>query len=205
LFVPILAWSIATRYRMADSIGRQQLKWFTVAILVTLGGVGLAAVSPLSGRPAPELGLVVFGFAGSMIPVAIGIAILRYRLYDIDRIVSRSLSYAVITSVLAGVFAVSAVGLSAVLGKLAQGESLSVASATLLVLALFGPLRRRAQAAIDRRFDRARYDASVTVQAMSARLRDDVDLERVEADVLGVVDRTFHPTQAGMWLRGAPR
>jgi hypothetical protein len=106
---------------------------------------------------------------------------------------------------LAAVFAVTAIGLSAVLGQLAQGESLAVAASTLLVLGLFGPLRRRAQAAIDRRFDRARYDASLTVQALTARLRDDVDIDRVQTDVLGVVEQTFHPTNAGMWLRGVSR
>jgi hypothetical protein len=91
------------------------------------------------------------------------------------------------------------------LGSLAQGESLAVAAATLLVVGLFGPLRRRAQFAIDRRFDRARYDASLTVQSLTARLRNDVDIDRVQADVLGVVDGTFHPTKAAMWLRGASR
>jgi hypothetical protein len=103
------------------------------------------------------------------------------------------------------VFAVTTISLSAVLGTYAQGQSLSVAGATLFVLALFGPLRRRAQSAIDRRFDRSNYDASMTVQALTERLRDDVDLERVEADVLGVLNRTFHPASAGMWLREVSR
>jgi hypothetical protein len=88
---------------------------------------------------------------------------------------------------------------------MAQGESLAVAASTLLVLALFGPLRKRAQSVVDRRFDRLHYDAARTVHALTERLRDDVDLERVEADVLRVVDRTFHPSHAGLWLRGASR
>jgi len=203
--LPLLALSLASRYRMADAIGRQQLKWFVLALLVTIGGIGAAFLAALVSEQPPEAGLVVFGYAGALVPVAIGIAILRYRLYDIDRLISRSLSYTIVTGVLAAVFAGTAIGLSTLLGSLAQGESLTVAASTLIVLGLFGPLRRRAQATVDRRFDRSLYDASVTVQAMSARLRDDVDLERVEADVLGVVDRTFHPTQAGLWLRGASR
>jgi hypothetical protein len=203
--VPLLFWSLTSRYRLADAIGRQQLKWFALAIVVTICGVGLAALGAIVSEEPPEAGLVVFGYAGALVPVAIGIAILRYHLYDIDRLISRSLSYTLVTGVLAAVFAATAIGLSTLLGSLAQGESLAVAASTLIVLGLFGPLRRRAQAAVDRRFDRSLYDASVTVQAMSARLRDDVDLERVEADVLGVVDRTFHPAHAGLWLRGASR
>ncbi len=174
-------------------------------MLVTLAAVGITAVSAMVTGRAPEVGLIVFGFAGALVPVAIGIAILRYQLYDIDRLISRSLAYAIVTGVLAAVFAVTAIGLSAVLGTMAEGQSLSVAGATLFVLTLFGPLRRRAQSAIDRRFDRSNYDASMTVQALTERLRDDVDLERVEADVLGVLDRTFHPSTAGMWLRGTTR
>ena len=203
--VPLLVWSLASRYRRADAIGRQQLKWFVLALAVTFGGVGAASLSALISEQPPEAGLVVFGYAGALIPVAIGIAILRYHLYDIDRLISRSLSYGIVTGVLAAVFSVTAIGLSSVLGSVAQGESLAVAASTLVVLSLFGPLRRRAQAAIDRRFDRSLYDASLTVQAMSTRLRDDVDLQHVEADVLGVVDRTFHPATTGLWLRRPSR
>jgi hypothetical protein len=200
-FVPFLGLSLALRYRMADVIGRQQLKWFVLAQLVAVGGVAVAAVGAVVSEQPPEAGLVMFGFAGALVPVAIGIAILRYRLYDIDRLISRSLGYAIVTGVLAAVFAVTAIGLSAALGTWAQAESLAVAASTLLVLALFGPLRRRAQAAVDRRFDRAGYDATMTVQSLTVRLRDDVDIDRVETDVLGVVDQTFHPAFAALWLR----
>jgi hypothetical protein len=204
-FVPFLGLSLGSRYRMADAIGRQQLKWFGLALLAAIAGVAVAALGAVVNEQPPETGLVMFGFTGALVPVAIGIAILRHGLYDIDRLISRSLGYALVTGVLAAVFAVTAIGLSAVLGSLAQGESLAVAASTLIVLGLFGPLRRRAQASIDRRFDRARYDASLTVQALTARLRDDVDIDRVQTDVLGVVDQTFHPTNAGMWLRGVSR
>ena len=199
--VPLLALSIASRYRMADAIGRQQLKWFVLALLVTLGGVGIAAFGAVLTEEPPEAGLVVFGFAGALVPIAIGIAILRHGLYDIDHIISRTVSYAAITAVLAGVFGAAALSLGVVLSSFAEGQTVAVAGSTLLVAAMFGPLRRRAQAILDRRFDRSSYDAALTVQAMTVRLRDDVDLDRVEADVLGVIHRTFHPESAAMWLR----
>jgi hypothetical protein len=202
IFATLLV-SMVSRYRAADSVERTQLKWFVLALGLSAIGLGIALSEALViDRPANPIGLTVFIFAGALVPVAIGIAILRHRLYDIDRLISRSLGYALVTGVLAAIFAASTIGLSTILGSFAQGESLAVAVSTLLVLALFGPLRRRAQAAIDRRFDRSRYDASLTVQAMTERLRDDVDLERVEADVLGVVGRTFHPTSSALWLRG---
>lgn len=201
LFVPLLALSLASRYRMSDAVGRQQLKWFVLALLAALGGIAVAGVGALIADEPPEAGLVVFGFAGALIPIAIGIAILRYHLYDIDRLISRTIVYAVVTAVLAALFGLAALALGIVLGSFAEGQTIAVAGSTLLVVALFGPLRRGAQSIVDRRFDRARYDASLTVQAMTARLRDDVDLDRVEADVLGVIDRTFHPSCAGLWLR----
>jgi hypothetical protein len=103
------------------------------------------------------------------------------------------------------VFGLAVLSLGVVLGSLGEGQTIAVAGSTLLVAALFGPLRRRAQTLVDHRFDRSSFDASLTVQAMTDRLRDDVDIVRVQADVLGVVDRTFHPTRAGVWLRGTSR
>lgn len=205
LFVPVLALSLVSRYRMSDTIGRQQLKWFVLALLVTLGGIAVAGIGALISDEPPEAGLVVFGFAGALVPVAIGIAILRHHLYDIDRIISRTLSYAAITVVLASVYGLVALSIGIVLGSLGEGQTIAVAGSTLLVAALFGPLRRRAQTIVDRRFDRSSYDASLTVQAMTDRLRDDVDIDRVQADVLGVVERAFHPAKAGLWLRGGSR
>jgi hypothetical protein len=194
--------SMASRYRSGTHVERLQLKWFVLALGLSAIGLGIATSEVIfPGRPADAIGLTLFVFAGALVPVAIGIAILRHRLYDIDRIISRTIGYAVVTAVLAALFGLAAVSLGIVLGSFAEGQTIAVAGSTLLVVALFGPLRRRAQAIIDRRFDRARYDASLTVQAMSARLRDDVDLDRVESDVLGVIDRTFHPTKAGVWLR----
>ena len=201
LILPVLVLSIVSRYRMSDRIGRQQLKWFLLALAVALAGIAVAAIGALVSREPPAGGLVVFGFAGAFVPVAIGIAILRHQLYDIDRLISRSITYAAVTAVLAGVFSVAALSIAIVLSSLAERQTIAVAGATLLVVATFGPLRRRAQKIVDQRFDRSSYDASLTVEAMITRLRDDVDLDRLEADVLGVVVRTFHPTSAGLWLR----
>ena len=203
---PALALSLITRYRRADRPERQQLKWLALALMVST--IGLFVVyyqSVFTETPADQVGLTVYGFAAAGVPVAIAIAIVRHRLYDIDRLISRTLSYASVTAVLSGVFSLAALTLGIVLGSLGEGQTIAVAASTLLVAALFGPLRRRAQTIVDRRFDRSAYDAALTVQAMTARLRDDVDLDRVESDVLGVVDRTFHPTKTGLWLRGGPR
>ena len=201
VILPFLALSIVTRYRMSVRAGRQQLKWFILALAVALAGVAVALVGTLASGGPREAGLVVFGFAGALIPVAIGIAILRHNLYDIDRIISRTISYAALTAVLAAVFGLVTLSLGVVLGTLGQGQGIAVAGSTLLVAALFGPLRRRAQSVVDRRFDRSHDDASRIVQALTTRLRDDVDLERIEGDVLSVVQRAFRPTIVGVWLR----
>ncbi|MEP6639484.1 MAG: hypothetical protein ABJC39_09055 [Chloroflexota bacterium] len=201
IFAPILAWSIVSRYRMSDAVGRQQLKWFVLALVAAVGVFGMTTLVALISEKPPEAGLAVFGFAGALVPVAIGIAILRHGLYDIDRIISRSLAYLLVTGVLLAVFTATSLGLSLLLGSLAEGESLAVAASTLVVFALFGPLRHRVQSVIDQRFDRSHYDAAATVHALTVRLREDIDLERVEADVLGVVGRTFHPTSSGLWIR----
>jgi hypothetical protein len=199
--IPLYIGALVFRYRTADHVERQQIKWFLAAVGASLVSLVITGTIGLSADGSSGIPLAIYGVASTFIPVSIAIAILRHGLYDIDRLISRTLGYAVVTGVLVAVFAATAIGLSAILGSMAQGETLAVAASTLFVFAISGPLRRRAQSAVDRRFDRARYDASVTVQAMSTRLRDDVDLERVEADVLGVVDRTFHPTKASVWLR----
>jgi hypothetical protein len=194
--------SMVSRYRSAGRVERGQLKWFALALGVSAIGLGILYFQAVvMDRPADPIGLTVYVFAGALVPVAIGIAILRHGLYDIDRLISRSLAYAIVTGVLAVIFTATSIGLSVILGSLADGQSLAVAASTLVVFALFGPLRRRTKIVVDRRFDRSHYDASLTVQALTARLRDDIDLERVGADVLGVVGRTFHPASSSLWLR----
>jgi hypothetical protein len=137
-----------------------------------------------------------------LLPIAAGVAILRYRLYEIDRLLNRTLVYGLVTVLLAGVYA----GLVLVLGQLSGGvadgtPSWVVAGATLTVAALFQPARRPVQRLVDRRFNRARYDAARTVEGFSARLRDQVDLDTLAAELLAVVDHTVQPTRSSLWLR----
>jgi hypothetical protein len=144
----------------------------------------------------------VVGFLAFVgLPIAISIAVLRYRLYDIDRIVSRTIGYVIVTVTLAAVFAGAILAFEAVLTPLTGGNAVSVAASTLVAAALFQPLRRRVQAVLDRRFNRAGYDAERTVEAFAAQLRDEVDLESLSADVMQVVARTVAPATASLWIR----
>jgi hypothetical protein len=134
----------------------------------------------------------------ALLPLATGAAILRFRLYDLDRIISRTLAYGLLTVMLGLGYAAVVLGLGRLLGK---DSSLVVAAATLAVAAAFQPLRRRVQSLVDRRFNRRRYDAARTVEGFAARLRDEVDLDALHSELLGVVVRTMQPTRASLWLR----
>jgi hypothetical protein len=205
VFVPFLVLSIVSRYRMSDPVGRQQLKWFILALLVTQGGIAVAAIGAVMTDEPPAAGLVVFGFAGALVPVAIGIAILRHGLYDIDRIISRTIAYGAVTGILGAVFVGTILALQAVLAPFMKEQTIAVAASTLAVFVLFQPLRRRVQGAVDRRFDRARYDADQTVRTFAARLRGDFDLITVSAEIVGTASSAVRPTTAGIWLRGSSR
>jgi uncharacterized membrane protein YbhN (UPF0104 family) len=134
-------------------------------------------------------------------PVAIAVAILRYRLYEIDRIVSRTISYLIVTAGLVGVFAIVVVGLQAILASFTTGQGIPVAASTLVVFVMFQPLRRRVQSTIDRRFDRARYDGERTIASFAARLRDEVDLDSIIHDLRAVTGSTVQPGSASVWIR----
>jgi hypothetical protein len=139
------------------------------------------------------------------IPVAVGVAILRYRLYDIDRLISRALVYATLTVILGLCYGGLVLTLGQLFGRVGERTpSLAVAGATLAVAALFQPARRRIQQTVDRRFNRRRYNAARTIQAFSARLRDQIDLDTLAAELHAVVDQTMQPTTASLWLRPAP-
>jgi hypothetical protein len=207
LLMLMCAGSVVVRFRQAGGVERQQLKWFVagagqLAVLFALS-VGLSGLwSRWVSLPVSDL---VFGISFALIPVAIGLAVLKYRLYDIDRIISRTLVYGLLTALLAAVYAVVILVLGALFGGIsAQPPSWAVAGATLAVAALFQPARRRIQQTVDQRFNRRRYDTTKTIEAFSARLRHHVDLDTVTSELLGVIDQTMEPTRASLWLRPAP-
>jgi hypothetical protein len=197
--------SLALRYRRSRGVERLQVKWLAsaAAVVATLYLLSflISLVYNVSGNPQPRwidtlsnASVVTF----VLIPIAIGVALLKHHLYGIDRLISRTVSYAVITGTLLAVY----VGLVTVVSRIApRSSSLAVAASTLIVAALFQPLRRRVQAVIDRRFNRARYDADRTVEVFTRRLREKVDLDAVRADLLAVVDQTLEPSHAVLWLR----
>ncbi len=196
LGVVVAAGSLVVRFRRAGGIERQQLRWVALAAaLVALVAVVVLAALALG---APDVVAMAVGLCLALMPVAIGAAILRYRLYDLDRIVSRTLAYGLLTVLLGGGYAGVVLGLGQLLGR---DSPLVVAGATLAVAALFQPARRRVQQAVDRRFNRRRYDAAQTVAGFSTRLRQEIDLDTLTAELLAVVDQTMQPTQASLWLR----
>jgi hypothetical protein len=188
--------SLVMRFRRARGTERQQLRWVAMAAGLLAVAVVATVVGALTGHPAVTewtSGLFV-----ALLPVAIGAAILRYRLYDLDRIISRTLAWGLLTLLLGGGYASVILGLGQLLGR---DSSLAVAAATLAAAALFHPARRRIQAGVDRRFNRRRHDAAQKITAFSDHLREQVDLDTLTAELLGVVDQTMQPTQVSLWLR----
>jgi hypothetical protein len=205
LFLAILlsAVSLLARFRRAKGLQRQQLKW------LAYGGGFLAAyilLDMISQVPPGLVDALIEALTFGALYVGVGMAVLRYRLYDIDRLINRTLVYGPLTALLAGVY----VGVVLVLGQVFGGvggdpPSWAVAGATLAVAALFRPARRRIQAVVDRRFNRRKYDAAKTVEAFSRRLREEVDLDALSGELLGVVDQTMQPTRASIWFRPTTR
>jgi hypothetical protein len=196
LGVLVAAASLVGRFRRARGTERQQLRWVALAAAVVALAAALVLVAMLTETPALfGWGL---GLCAAVLPLAIGAAVLRYRLYDLDRIISRTLAYGVLTVLLGGGYAGLVLGLGQLLG---QNRSLVVAGATLAVAGAFQPARRRIQQVVDRRFNRRRYDAAKTIEAFSARLRDEVDLDALTVELLGVVEQAMQPTSVSLWLR----
>ena len=191
------------RYRRTGQVERQQLKWPALVLAVGVAGaLTAAALTSVVPGVAYVLGVLVAIELVLGIPLAVGVAILRYRLYDIDRLINRTLVYGLLTILLGGLYAAIVLTLGQLAGWIGTDPpSWAVAAATLAVAALFQPARRRVQQVTDRRFDRRRYDAAKTVEAFSTRLRDQVDLDTLAAELLAVVDQTTQPTQASLWLR----
>ena len=192
---PVSVASLVVRHRRSTEIERRQLVPFAI-----LAGLIVAALVLAQVAGGEFFWLVAVGGL-ALLPLAIGIAVLRYRLYEIDRLVSRTLAYGLVTVVLVAVFSGAILLLQALLSPLTGGNALAVAGSTLLVAALFQPLRRRVQGLVDRRFNRRRYDAQVAVDAFSARLRDEVDLEILQGSLLTLVEATLEPSTVSIWLR----
>jgi hypothetical protein len=194
--------SLVGRFGHARGVERLQLRWVALAaVLVGLGAVGVLFSLAVGGTAAGTLFSVAVGCCLVVPPVATGAAILRYRLYDLDRIFSRTLAYGLLTLLLGGGYALVVLGLGQLLGR---DSSLVVAGATLAVAALFQPARRRIQAAVDRRFNRRRHNTAERIAAFGDRLHQQIDLDSVTVELLAVVDQTMQPTQASLWLRPPP-
>jgi hypothetical protein len=196
--------ALLLRFRRARGVERQQLKWVAYSALlfgIQQGGLALARLAGL----VPDTGMawleVVDTFTFIFSFVAIAVAVLRYRLYEIDRLINRTLVYVLVTVLLGAVYAGGVFSLGRLLNPVTGQSAPAVAASTLAVAALFQPARRRVQALVDRRFNRRRYDAAKTVEAFSARLRDQVDLDTLAAELLMVVDQAMQPTRASLWLR----
>jgi hypothetical protein len=184
---------VVLRFRAARGVERQQLRWVAAGAAAAVAGL-------IGGAVAPQDTLLSSVLYASVlcVPVAVAVAVLRYRLWDLDRLVSRTVTYALVTALLVVPYLLVVPAAS----RLAAGSgSLAVAAATLAVAALFQPLRRRVQDLVDRRFNRRRYDAARTLDAFAARLRDQVDLDALEGELLGVVDQTMQPATSTLWLR----
>jgi hypothetical protein len=194
--IPAAALCVVLRFRASRGTERQQLRWVAAgAVVATAGPTVLLPLEALVFKVVPNAFAVPMLYAP---PLAIAVAVLRYRLWDLDRLVSRTVTYALVTALLIIPYLLILPATS----RLAAGSgSLAVAAATLAVAALFQPLRRRVQALVDRRFNRRRYDATRTVEGFAARLRDQVDLDALHGELLAVVDQTMQPTRTSLWLR----
>jgi hypothetical protein len=192
--------SLVVRYRRASGDERLQLKWCAYAsassmILIVVAGI-------FYGQP--QLGPIATGLASFsvlLIPISAAIAILRYRLYAIDLLINRTLVYGATSATIAATFFLGIVGLQGVLSPLTSGSELAVAASTLVSFALFQPVRRRVQDAVNRRFDRSRYDAARTLDAFADTLRDEVDLDALRSELIGAVRQTMSPAHTSLWLR----
>jgi hypothetical protein len=197
--------SLVIRFRRARGEERQQLRWVASAAVVAAVGIPVAMAGISIDSPA-VVGVAVLGSA-VVLCLAVAAAILRYRLYDLDRIVSRTVAYGLLTVLLGLAYAGVVLGLGRLLGR---DSSLAVAAATLAAAALFQPARHRIQVAVERRFNRRRHDAAQTIAVFSAHLRDQVELDTLRVELLALVDQTMQPSRASLWLRppaapGRPR
>jgi hypothetical protein len=191
--------SVIARYRRAGPVERQQIKWLAVASVLTALCVLVGIVAALAGASIAGYSLILGSIMA--VPLAIGVAMLRYRLYDIDRLISRSLTYLLVTAALGLAYAGLVLAGQAVFSSFAGGSDLAIAVSTLVVAGLFLPFRARVQLFVDRRFYRRRYDMARTLEAFNARLRHEVALDELRADLKSVVVSTMQPSRVSIWLR----
>ncbi len=195
--------AMVIRFRRARGVERQQFKWLLAAVSGALGTVGFAFAMLLLDPTGTWMWFPAV-FAYPMIPLAIGVTVRRYRLYDIDRVVSRTAAYLIVTVILAAVFFGVVLALQTVARPITGDSQLAVALSTITVVALFGPVRRRVQAEVDRRFDRIHYDAARVVASFSARLRDELDVDSVRRELARAANITLGPDRVSIWLRHRP-
>ncbi len=205
----LAALSLVLRLRRSSGVQRQQLKWFAyagsfaaAAFFGTFASLAYDANQVQGYRTLTVVSVVAVAAVASL-PLAVGVAILRYRLYDIDVLINRTLVYGALSAIVVGTYAGSVILFQALLRPVTSGSELAVAGSTLVVVGLFQPIRQRIQTAVDHRFYRSRYDAALTLDAFAARMRDQVDIDAVRREVLDVVGTSLSPTHASVWLRGA--
>jgi len=192
--------SMVIRFRRSEGVARLQMKWLVYAAALTIAALLLKDYLPLN--TSIDSGTIILQVFPIVLAVVVGLAILRYRLFDIDLIIRRTLIYAVMTAVLGLIYFGSVVVMESLLRALSNADSpLVIVVSTLLIAALFGPLRARIQRVIDRAFYRRKYDAAKTLAAFGASARDETDLERLRERLMAVVDETMQPEHVGLWLR----
>jgi hypothetical protein len=199
---------LITRYRRGDRVERLQIRWLVSAVVVCVVGfiATVAAYALRTDGPPIAQSTTLVAYAGILLmPIAIGVAVLRYRLFEIDRIISRTIGWAIVTGVLVAVFAGTVVGLQAILTGFTQGQTLAVAASTLVAFVLFQPVRRRVQSIVDRRFNRARYDAEGTAAAFAERQRDHVNIAGLKVDIASTIDSALSPATVAVWIRTSGR
>jgi hypothetical protein len=198
--------SMVRRYRSAGRVERLQMKWFVLALGVSAVALGIATwESVFTNTQAGGTFLTAYVFAGALVPIAIGIAMLRHHLYDIDRLISRTIAYGLVSAIVAVVFGGVVVLLSTALSSFAQGQTIAVAASTLAAFAVFQPVLRRVRRDVDRRFHRARYDSDQTVARFSDRLRDQIDLAHLRSDLDATIRAAIAPRSVDIWLRDSRR